>query len=98
MKVWLGVFAVCSVWLARAQGGGKESVLKDMGKGEIELLHEQMETMQNWWCIEQRQLESSSICAHYGKTENVKVMPFSCLPNSGVNCVVDVHRSQRCKI
>ena len=53
-------------------GGGTDSKLKGMNPEAMKWLQAQMETMEEWWCVDQRMLGKAKLCDHYGKTDNLK--------------------------
>ena len=50
-------------------GGGTHSKLKGMTPEAMEWLQNQMEEMEEWWCVDQRMLGKAKLCDGYGKTE-----------------------------
>mmetsp|Transcript_3344 Transcript_3344/g.6628 ORF Transcript_3344/g.6628 Transcript_3344/m.6628 type:complete len:147 (-) Transcript_3344:158-598(-) len=70
------VFLVLLLHLGAAQkketyGGGTKSNFKDFEKEGLEAFTEEMEHMQEWWCVEKNHL-GDELCDSYGKVDPLK--------------------------
>ena len=105
------VFLVLLLHLGAAQkketyGGGTKSNFKDFEKEGLEAFTEEMEHMQEWWCVEKNHL-GDELCDSYGKVGLWStLLPWititACISSSGRhqhnNCTFVLTRSIRSRM